>query len=287
MSAAEDTANGWTEEQEALLIAWAEKASGYAWLHNKSKSLYKHRNLCLSIPAALMAYIAASTTLLATQGENDGWRTYVAGLGSLFAGMLVNFQEVFTFKELAEQHRLSQLGFMAFFRDISCELSVPKLQRKEASEYVTMKRLEMDKMLEHAPDIPPQLVREFDERFADVRMHKPDVVSRLQTVVPHLSPLPGGGREQDPHTRSRTRPLKLEFRPGRDLVVPWEARTDVSDLVEVANSDSGSDHESGADADVETSVRSSPSVPADSESSLVSSEQHGQHRSERGVETVL
>jgi hypothetical protein len=239
-------ANGWTPELEALLVAWAEKASGYAWLHNRSIALFKHRNLWLAVPAALLAYISASTTLLTANDEAGSWRIIVAGLGSLVSGMLINFQELFTFKELSEQHRLSQLGFLAYFRDISCELSVPKMQRKEASEYVTLKRLEMDKLLEHAPDIPPQIVKAFDERFSDVNMHKPDVVSRLQTVIPHFSPLPPGTKQ---HTVPRRRPLKLDFRPDREMAMPWEAQTDVNDLVEIANSDRGSEGERDDDED--------------------------------------
>ena len=30
----------WTTQQEQLLITWAEKASGYAWLHNRSVTLF-------------------------------------------------------------------------------------------------------------------------------------------------------------------------------------------------------------------------------------------------------
>ena len=33
-----------TDEQEQLLITWAEKASGYAWLHTHSVNYFKHRN---------------------------------------------------------------------------------------------------------------------------------------------------------------------------------------------------------------------------------------------------
>jgi hypothetical protein len=262
--------NGWTSELENLLVTWAEKASGYAWLHNRSIALFKHRNLFLTIPASLLAYASAGVTLLAAADRESSWRTAVAGLGSLLSGMLINFQDQFTFKELSEQHRLSQLGFLAFFRDISCELSVPKIQRKEASEYVTLKRLEMDKLLEHAPDIPPRIVKAFDEQFADANIHKPDVVSRLQTVIPHLSPMPPG--ELAPHTMSGRRPMRLDFRPGRDLVVPMEARTDVNDLVEIANSESSSEGE-----------RDDPSVLSDAESSSSSSEQgDGHQRANRG-----
>ena len=31
--------NNWTDEQEQLLITWAEKSSGYAWLHSHSVNL--------------------------------------------------------------------------------------------------------------------------------------------------------------------------------------------------------------------------------------------------------
>jgi len=268
--------NGWTQELERLLISWAEKASGYAWLHNQSIAMYKHRNLWLTIPAAFFAYTSASTTLLMNNGNEDGvtWQQVVAGLGSLFAGMLINFQELFTFKELSEQHRLSKLGFLAFFRDISCELSIPKAQRMVANEYVTMKRLEMDKLLEHAPDIPPILIEKFDVLFAGVQMHKPDVVSRLQTIVPHISPLPGKNKplqhyppqnnpvypsaydyeidNEDRRSNSRRRPLKLQFNTRRNMSLPWTSANRggtgvVSELVEIANSEANTETEANSE----------------------------------------
>ena len=241
--------NGWTVELENLLIAWAEKASGYAWLHNRSIALFKSRNMYLAVPAAMFAYTSASVTLLTSQYSNSEWRPVVAGLGSLISGMLIQFQELFTFKELSEQHRLSQLGFLSFFRDISCELSIPKQQRREASEYVTLKRLEMDKLLDHAPDIPPKIIEQFDAKFGRVNTHKPDVVSRLQTVIPHNSPKPPAqSRTKKNTTGQKKSEINLDFRPGREVDVSWEARTDVSQLIEIANSDTHSDR----DSDMET-----------------------------------
>lgn len=262
--------NGWTIELENLLIAWAEKASGYAWLHNRSIALFKNRNMYLAVPAAMFAYTSASVTLLTSQYGNAEWRTVVAGLGSLISGMLIQFQELFTFKELSEQHRLSQLGFLSFFRDISCELSIPKRQRREASEYVTLKRLEMDKLLDHAPDIPPKIIEQFDAKFGRVNTHKPDVVSRLQTVIPHNSPKPPTERRLGQQADRKKSSINLDFRPGREADVSWEARTDISELVEIANSESNTDR----DSDLETepgeynNLLSTPS-PAPPNSQLV------------------
>ena len=53
----------WTTPLEQLLVTWAEKASGYAWLHQKSAVTYKKRNLCLSIPASIFGYVAGITVL--------------------------------------------------------------------------------------------------------------------------------------------------------------------------------------------------------------------------------
>lgn len=275
--------------------------------------MYKHRNLWLTIPAAFFAYISASTTLLINDKDQEGvtWRQVVAGLGSLFAGMLINFQELFTFKELSEQHRLSKLGFLAFFRDISCELSIPKAQRKEANEYVTLKRLEMDKLLEHAPDIPPILVEKFDKLFAGVKMHKPDVVSRLQTIVPHISPLPGENRphrhytphnnhtylspqgyevdNEDRRASSKRRPMKLQFNTQRDIMMPWASakRNDfgeVSELVEIVNSDTNSEAEVNSEThpSVPDAVESSQEGSESEDGSVNASEPRRRHSAARG-----
>ena len=39
-----DKAVHWTSQQEQLLVTWAEKASGYAWLHTRSVNYFKHRH---------------------------------------------------------------------------------------------------------------------------------------------------------------------------------------------------------------------------------------------------
>ena len=68
----EEKERKWTVEQEQLLISWAEKASGYAWMHNRSVSLYKKYNLYIAIPASIFGYLAGTTTLLNDNPCEDG-----------------------------------------------------------------------------------------------------------------------------------------------------------------------------------------------------------------------
>lgn len=178
----------WTDSLENLLVSWAEKASGYAWLHQKSVIIYKKRNLMLSIPASIFSYIAGITILLFNDIFKDDAETpiirAIIGIIGIIAGILSNFQEMFTFKEEAEKHRIANLRFLSFFREISCELSLEDKYRSSPVDYITVKRFELDKILEQSPDIPIAVINKFNIIFKNLTIHKPDPVIGLQTIVP-------------------------------------------------------------------------------------------------------
>lgn len=181
----------WTDELEQLLITWAEKASGYAWLHQKSAISFKKKNLCISIPSCIFGYLSGITLLLSNDVFNNcndityrGTLRGVLGVTAILSGVLSNFQEMFTFKEEAEKHRIAALRFLSFFREISCELSLDPKFRSASMDYITLKRFEFDKILEQSPDIPEEIIIEFNNNFRTVSIHKPDPVIGLQTILP-------------------------------------------------------------------------------------------------------
>ena len=181
----------WTDELEQLLITWAEKASGYAWLHQKSAISFKKRNLCISIPSCIFGYLSGITLLLSNDVFNNcsdtaykGTLRGILGVTAILSGVLSNFQEMFTFKEEAEKHRIASLRFLSFFREISCELSLDPKFRSASMDYITLKRFEFDKILEQSPDIPEEIIQKFNNNFRTVSIHKPDPVIGLQTILP-------------------------------------------------------------------------------------------------------
>ena len=105
----------WNSQQEQLLVIWSEKASGYAWLHSRSVNYFKHRNLYISIPASIFGYIAGATTLLSNKVDGNTILRGFIGISGIIAGLLTNFQEMFTFKEESEKHKISSLRFLSFF----------------------------------------------------------------------------------------------------------------------------------------------------------------------------
>lgn len=193
----------WTESLEQLILTWAEKASGYAWLHNNSCSLYKKRNLYISIPASIFSYIAGVIILFSnelntnntantcynktTSAYNTDSSTLriIVGIIAIISGILSNFQEMFTFKEEGEKHRIAALRFLSFFREISCELSLEPSFRSSPADYITIKRFEFDKILEQSPNIPDIIISRFNKRFGKLHIHKPDPTIGLQTIIPY------------------------------------------------------------------------------------------------------
>jgi hypothetical protein len=209
----------WTVQQEQLLVAWAEKASGSAWLHSKSANHYRHRSYWLAVPACVLGY-AAGMTSFGTNNDGGQATRIAVGVMGMLAGILVSLQEVFPFKERSAQHHIASLRFLSFFRDVSCELSIPGETRSDASEYTSQKRIELDKLHEQTPPVPDRILNMFEKRFADVHIHKPAATGTLQTIVPY-------GHHRHPTGAS---------------------------LVEVANSES-----SGSDSDVDE-PRASPTI---------------------------
>ena len=49
---------------------------------------------------------------------------------------------------------------------------------------MTVKRLQFDRLLEQSPDIPSSIIDEFNKKFKNVRVHKPDATVGVQTIVP-------------------------------------------------------------------------------------------------------
>jgi len=176
----------WNQALEQLLITWAEKANGHAWLHSRCINHYKQKSLWITIPAAVFGYLAGTTTLLGGESLNrQEWFRGIVGISAIIAGILSNLQQTFTYKELSEQHRIASLRFFAFFRDVSAELSLEYKHRANVLDYITLKRMELDKLYEQSPTIPQVIIDEFNDKFKTARYHKPDVALTLQTIVPY------------------------------------------------------------------------------------------------------
>ena len=232
----------WTKHQEQLLITWAEKSSGYAWLHSKSINHYRYKNLYISLPAAVLSYLAGSASLVSYDKENQ-YKACFIGFSGILAGILVNFQEIFKYKELSEQHRISSLRYLSFFRDISTELSLRPEDRHESLEYIKTKKIEFGKMLEQSPIFPQKIINEFEEKFKEVKIHKPDIANNLQTIIANSRNIhsPNEDDMEDITEWLRKRRVNKEDLKKVELSNSNSDAESNDGLVEISNSDNSDD----------------------------------------------
>ena len=260
------TKYNWTEQQEQLLITWAEKSSGYSWLHSKSMNYYRYKNLYISVPAAILSYVAGSASLIFSNDntndnydvsynaesnsvnvekeDNNSYNKYkylCIGFAGIISGILSNFQEVFKYKELSEQHRISSLQHLTFFRDISTELSLHPKNRHDPVDYIKTKKIEYGKLLEQSPVIPQSIIKKFEKKFKNVKIHKPDVATNLQTIMAYSNSI----SPNDSDMEDISDWLKKRRINKNSMIEVANSNSDCdsnSDMVEIANSDSEDDN---------------------------------------------
>ena len=97
------------------------KGVGICLVASKSAISFKKRNLCISVPSCIFGYLSGITLLLSNEVFNNcsdiSYRAAlrgVLGVTAILSGVLSNFQEMFTFKEEAEKHRIAALRFLSF-----------------------------------------------------------------------------------------------------------------------------------------------------------------------------
>lgn len=252
----------WNEKQEQLLITWAEKSSGYSWLHSKSMNYYRYKNLYISVPGAILSYVAGSVSLIFSndteddnydasynsesnsvnveKNNNDKYNKYkylCIGFAGIISGILSNFQEVFKYKELSEQHRISTLQHLTFFRDISTELSLHPKNRHDPIDYIKTKKVEYGKLLEQSPIIPQSIIKKFEKKFHKVKIHKPDVATNLQTIMAYSHNSSPSDSDME-HISEWIKKRKIQKDSMIEIANSNSDCDSNSDMVEIVNSDS-------------------------------------------------
>jgi hypothetical protein len=171
----------WTHQEEELLAGWAERASGYRWLHDRTSKYYDQYNKMLEIPVSILSYLSGGAILSGSMGQDSSVRFFI-GTISILGGILTNVQTALRWKELAEKHRLVGNLFSAYHRNITAELSLDPQFRTHPIDYIRQKRTEFDRLIEQSPPIAPQIIVEFNAKFKEIKMAKPDITNGIHPV---------------------------------------------------------------------------------------------------------
>tara|TARA_B100000900_G_scaffold415048_1_gene443564 strand:+ start:857 stop:1876 length:1020 start_codon:yes stop_codon:yes gene_type:complete len=178
----EDVYDPWTPQEEVLLAEWADKATCYKWLHSRSEKLYRRMNYIFTIPVIILSTLTGTANFAMDSFVPDEHKQMaMAGVGSvnIFAGILSTLQNFLRYAELMESHRLSEVQWSKFGRNIAVELAMAPKKRKPVKEFLKISRLEYDRLIEQSPTIDDSIIKQFKSNFSNASLKKPDICNGL------------------------------------------------------------------------------------------------------------
>lgn len=177
--------NGWTRELENLFAEWADKASCYRWMHEKTGRMYQTRDQGFMFPIIILSTVggAANFAMNSISNDPDIQKYIQLGLGglSIATGILTTIANRLGYASSSEAHRGASISWGKFNRLIVIELSLHPDERMDAFAFMKMFRVELDRLIEQSPTIPEAIVNNFVYEFKEeVDLKKPDITGNLQ-----------------------------------------------------------------------------------------------------------
>jgi len=158
----------WHPQQEKILKNWSEVGSSYRYLHDKSFNKYERCNMCFSLPVIILSTLTGVANFAQSSFPVDARPTVSVVVGSLniIAGLITTIAQFLKVAEKMEGHRAAGVAYSKFSRNISVELSLPVKERLvDGTEFLSVQRGEMDRLIEQSPNIPEDIVKLFDKTF--------------------------------------------------------------------------------------------------------------------------
>lgn len=176
-------ANSWLDDQEKILQIWAEKASGWAWLHDKTSRYYNNLTDRFTYPAIFLSTLSGGIGF-AIAGNADcannfsKYMTFVIGALNVSSAFLSSLHKFVRTTEKSEIHSHLNKQFSTFSRKIVLELSLRPEDRRDCLEFCKSCRDEYDRLLSESPIIPTDVIELFKKEFPSA-INKPEIANGL------------------------------------------------------------------------------------------------------------
>jgi len=170
----------WNDSEVQLLKKWGEIAASYRLLHDEAFRDFQIKSYGLTIPVIILSTLSgtASFSISSFPTSLQVYVPMVIGGINIFVGIIQTITQFLRVNELTESNRVASIAYGKFSRNITTELSLPPKERTyNGIDYVQMCRSEMDRLIEQSPNIPMNLLYNFDknDKFTDIT--KPDVLT--------------------------------------------------------------------------------------------------------------
>lgn len=158
----------WSTQHEKILIDWADKATCYKWLHEKTTREFAKKNRWFTIPVIIMSTVTGTANFAQNNipAEYLTAATMAIGAVNLLAGILTTIQQFLKISELNESHRVSSISWGKLNRNIKIELAKSPAERTPVTPFIKACKEEFDRLIETSQGIPNHIVALFKETFS-------------------------------------------------------------------------------------------------------------------------
>jgi hypothetical protein len=158
----------WSPQHEKILIDWADKATCYKWLHDKTTREFARKNRWFTIPVIIMSTVTGTANFAQDKIPSSYISAYTMAIGtiSLVAGIMTTIQQFLKISELNESHRVSSISWGKFHRNIKVELAKSPIERTPVTQLIKACKEEYDRLIETSQSIPNHVVKLFKETFS-------------------------------------------------------------------------------------------------------------------------
>jgi hypothetical protein len=165
---ATETVMDWSHQHEKILIEWADKATCYKWLHEKTTREFAKKNRWFTIPVIIMSTVTGTANFAQNNipAEYLTAATMAIGAVNLLAGILTTVQQFLKISELNESHRVSYISWGKLNRNIKIELAKSPIERTPVTPFIKACKEEYDRLIETSQGIPNHIVALFKDTFS-------------------------------------------------------------------------------------------------------------------------
>ena len=179
----------WNEHHEKILIDWADKATCYKWLHEKSQYEFAKKSRWFTIPVIIMSTLTGTANFAQDRipAEYLNLATMIIGGVNLTAGIITTIQQFLKINELNESHRVSAISWGKFQRNLHVELARAPSERTQAIHLIKVAKEEYDRLIETSNPIPKHIIKLFKETFSGGDLHDTKPLNNKQIIFNELS----------------------------------------------------------------------------------------------------
>ncbi len=169
-------AESWGAEQEAIIVAWAEKAEALRWMHHQAASHLKESGARLIYSSIGFSFVSGVLSLATAGLEKVNGMGYVVSAFSILSAVLTSFEQFDRPMDRSGEHQQAAENFAVFFRGTSLELSLNPEDRRSFMDYMQLAKADYERLLTTSPTLPDDVIEEYAEKFKN-RRYQPEIVA--------------------------------------------------------------------------------------------------------------